>query len=800
MDRKIASAVLRYRTLFLIIITVLTVFFGWRAVHLKLSYDFEKLLPRSHPYVKTYKEFQETFGGANLITIEVAVKQGDIFNHETLNKIRKITDDIQFVPGIDRYKVISIGAKKIKETKATAWGMEKSPLLWPDVPQTPDRIQGLRRACMSDDSIYGILVSVDGKAALIMADVYEKGVDYQKIYKEIRKVTDREVDPNTTVHVCGEPIVVGEVIKAMPKIIWIFGISMILVLGILYLHFMNLRIPLLHITVSGATTLWGLGMMEILHFTLNPMTTMVPFLLMVISISHANQLIIRYVEKSALRGQGGIEAAEEALGEILKPGVAALGTNLAGFSVLAIIPIGAIQELAITASIGMCCAVIRDLTLLPILLSRMKNLGAHHNSKHFVGGLFEKAMTRISHSVFNKTERMVSLGIMVVLFGSGLYFARHMDIGSLHPGSPLFWETSRYNLDSKKINEDFYGTDAMSVVIQGEKGVLRDPALLALMETYQRFITGLPKVGGAISLVDVVKNINQKVHEDDPVWFVIPSTPKEVGGAYQLFYTGADPGDFEIFGTGELDSANIRVFFKDHTASTIRVALDETKRFFARNPPPGKAQVRLAGGLIGVLGAIGEVLEKYHMEATVLSFVVICLVVFLTFRSVMAVALICVPLGMVSVMSFAFMKLCHIELDINTLPIAALGMGLCVDYGIYLYGKIRSETARGGEFREVLDRAMVSCGSAVIVTGTTFTLGVIPWIFSDLRFQATMGVLLAFLFIMNMITSILVLPILIDIVKPKDIFSSLKERNMELMVSRRAGNPVVVDESVASGA
>ncbi|RJP21423.1 MAG: RND family transporter [Deltaproteobacteria bacterium] len=772
MDKKIASAIFRYRKPILLLMSVLTVLFAWRAAHLKLSYDFEKLLPRNHPYVKTYQEFQETFGGANLITIEVAVKQGDIFNYETLNKIRKITDDIQFIPGVDRYKVVSIGAKKIKDTKSTSWGIEKNPLLWPDVPKTPEAIQALRRTCMSDDTIFGVLVSIDGKAAMIMADVYEKGVNYQKIYAEIRKVLDREGDANTTIHVSGEPIVVGEVIKAMPKILWIFGISMLLVLGILYLHFMNLRIPVLHITVSGATTIWGLGLMEILHFTLNPMTTIVPFLLMVISISHANQMITRYAEKSILRGQGGIDTAEEALGEILVPGVAALGTNLAGFAVLAIIPIGTIQELAITASVGMVCAVIRDLTVLPLLLSYIPDLGKNHEKKHVVGGLFEKMLTRISHSIFNRTERVVVLGTMTVLFGLGAYYASHLDIGSLHPGSPLFWENSRYNRDTKKINEDFYGTDVMSVVIKGEPGVLREPEILHVMGNYQRFISGVPKVGGAISLVDMVKGVNQKVHEDDPVWFTIPSTAKEVGAAYYLFYSGADPGDFDIFGTNDLDSANIRVFFKDHTVGTINKALEETKRFFAENPLKA-GQVRLAGGLIGVLGAIGEVLGRYHLEATLLSYGLICAVTLVTFRSFIAMILVCVPLGMVSVMSFAFMKLFDIELDVNTLPIAALGMGLCVDYGIYLYGKIQSESRLGGTFKEVLDRAMVSCGSAVIVTGTTFTVGVILWVFSDLRFQATMGILLAFMFVMNMVTSILVLPILIDVVKPKDIFSYL---------------------------
>jgi predicted RND superfamily exporter protein len=160
----------------------------------------------------------------------VAARQGDIFNFEMLSKIRRITDELQYVPGVDRYKVISIGAKKIKETKATAWGMEKAPFLWPDVPNTPEAIQALKRACMSDDSVFGVLISVDGKAALIMADVYEKGVNYQQVYAGIRKIVDKEIDANTSIHVSGEPIV-WRGHQAMPKILWLFGVSILLVLG-----------------------------------------------------------------------------------------------------------------------------------------------------------------------------------------------------------------------------------------------------------------------------------------------------------------------------------------------------------------------------------------------------------------------------------------------------------------------------------------------------------------------------------------------------------------------------------------
>lgn len=780
MDKKVASLILRLRIPLLALVVVLTAFFGWRATHLKLSYDFDKLIPREHPYVKTYQEFQAIYGGANLISIEVAVKQGDIFNHETLSKIRKITDDLQFVPGVDRYKVNSIGAKKVKETKATAWGIEKNPLLWPEVPKTPEAMQALRRTCMSDDTIFGILVSIDGKKALIMADVYEKGVNYQQVYSDIRKIVNREADSNNTIYISGEPIVVGEVIKAMPKILWFFGLSILVVLGILYLHFRNFLIPLLHIAISGAATVWGLGLMETLHFTLNPMTIIVPFLVLVISVSHSNQMIIRYVEKSVHRGRGGVETAEVALGEIMIPGIAALGTNLAGFVVLVLIPIGVIQELAVTASLGMVCAVLLDILALPILLSFMPKLAANHKDQHVVSVWFEKLLMRISHSIFNRTERFVVLGFMVAFFIAGVILAGRITIGNLHPGSPLLWEDSRYNTDTKKINEDFFGTDVMSLVVQGDKGILREPEVLTWMERYQRFIAGVPKVGGAISLVDVVKGVNQKVHEDDPVWFVVPQTPKEVGAAYYLFYSGADPGDFEIFGTNDLDSANIRVFFKDHTTGTVQHALDVTKRYLKDNPLKS-VQFRLAGGIIGVLGAIQDVLAKYHMQATLLCYAIIWLVAILTFRSLMAAALICVPLGMVSMMSFAFMKIFEIELDINTLPVAALGMGLCVDYGIYLYGKIRSEAAGGGTYREVLDRAMVSCGSAVLVTGTTFSAAVILWLFSDLRFQAMMGILLAFMFIMNMLTSVLVLPILIDLLKPKDIFSVLEKNSPVLL-------------------
>ncbi len=178
---------------------------------LTISTNFNELLPQDHEYIKIHNEFRETFGGANFLVMMVSVKEGDIFNTKTLEKVRHITNELEKVPGVDRYKIISMASRKIKNPKITSWGMEATPLMWPEVPKTEQDMKKLKEAIYSNEAYYGSYVSFDSKKCLIFADFFEEELDYTKIKNELDRLRLETEDENTTVSIVGHPMHLGVV-------------------------------------------------------------------------------------------------------------------------------------------------------------------------------------------------------------------------------------------------------------------------------------------------------------------------------------------------------------------------------------------------------------------------------------------------------------------------------------------------------------------------------------------------------------------------------------------------------------
>jgi uncharacterized protein len=201
------------------------------------------------------------------------------------------------------------------------------------------------------------------------------------------------------------------------------------------------------------------------------------------------------------------------------------------------------------------------------------------------------------------------------------------------------------------------------------------------------------------------------------------------------------------------------LFLRDHRAETIERAVAAVKAWREKNPIEG-ADFRLAAGNVGVMAATNEevMAKEFPILAGVfLAVIVMCLI---TFRSVMGTVLVVVPLALVSVLVYAVMAIVGIGLKISTLPMVALGAGIGVDYGIYLFSRMQVCLNEGLSVREAYERTLRVTGSSIIFTGITLAIGVVTWVFSPLKFQADIGVMLTFMFLVNMLAAIVLLPAL----------------------------------------
>jgi predicted RND superfamily exporter protein len=293
--------------------------------------------------------------------------------------------------------------------------------------------------------------------------------------------------------------------------------------------------------------------------------------------------------------------------------------------------------------------------------------------------------------------------------------------------------------------------DMISVIVESVPNGCVDYDVVSLMDQFEARIRHVPGVQSIISLPSVAKLINAGYSEGSLKWRILPRNQQALAQAVSPIETS----------TGLLNSDGsvmpIIIFLADHTAETLQGVTDAVKEFAAAHPSP-KAKFRLASGNAGVMAATNEVVraaERPILHWVFGAVIVLCL---LTFRSVRAAACIVLPLAVVNYLAYAFMVYLGIGLKTSTLPMVALGVGIGVDYGIYIFARLSSALEAGEYFEDAAIRAFKEAGAAVVFTGLTLAIGVSTWVFSSLEFQADMGLLLTFMFLVNMLGAIVLMP------------------------------------------
>lgn len=753
--KKIAENIFNRRGPIIILLAAVTAFLGYQASQLEVSTDFTKMIPQDHPYMKAYSPYKENFGGGNQIKIEVSLKEGTVVNTQYLKLLKKINEDVMFVKGIDRLKVQSLVSPQTIYVSINEEGFDMGQVVPDNIPETEEGLAKIDNN-IKIARLQGRMVSMDMKSSLITAEVFETGVDYFSVYQQLNEIRDKYSGGNVSLHINGFAMVMGFVNDALPRILGLFFLAAIITFLILWRYFKKLRLALLPVSSGAIAVLWSLGISRLIGMQLDPMTTIVPFLVFAIGVSHGIQMINRFIEECRIHPEG-YDAARSALSGLLLPGSAALSTDVVGFLAIMFIPIGVIRELAISASLGVACIIIANLLAISLTLSFYPNVCTDEGSAKS-GGRMERFLQKFSKltSGENATKAIVFSAMLLII---GIASTMSMAVGDVNPGEPLLWEDSTYNKDAEKMMKDFmFGTDSMSVVVDGEEdGTCKKIEVLRIMDDFEWEIGKIPGVTFIMSPIILGRIVNEMFHEGNIRWRALPKIERDLG-AMLAMGGSTDNSDFMNMGCKYM---NIRIFLSDHKGDTIRRVIKKAKEFIQANPLPCGAKFVLAGGNAGVMAATNEEVADAQVPMLLLVYISIFVLVFVSYRKIKATLFIILPLILVSVLASAFMQLVGLGLNVNTLPVAAIGVGIGVDYGIYIYSRLKKELSRSENFEQAVLTTFRTTGTAVIVTAGTLCVGVLTWLLSELKFQADMGLLLGFIFLVNMLGAMILLPSLV---------------------------------------
>lgn len=768
LSSRFAGFIIRWRFAVIVLSCTLTLFFIFSLRNLSVRTRLGDLIPQQHPYVEVQKRLMEVFGGLNQVSIALVVKEGDIFSQDLLNKVVRITGKLYLMDGVNAGRIVSLSARKVKHTQISQDGFEVKRLMR-RAPETQFQMEGLKKKVMGNPMYFGPLVSKDLKATVIMVD-FEPEVTSRRIFKELGEITDKERDGNTEIYLAGRPILEGWMDYYLPKMGWIFLATGLIMIILLYCAFRSKRGVMLPVLSASMATIWGLGASVLLGYRLDPATILTPFFVLSLGVSHSVQFIKLYYELVKEGGLRGEEAARESLSHLFVPALTGVITDGIGFLSLVLVPLAMIKNMAVTSGIGVLALFFTTVTFIPAVLSCLPLPKKPEVEREERPNLLDALLGRITFLLHKPLLRWVTLGAFLILAAVGMKGASMLVIGDNETGSATLYPDSPYNRAELVINDKFMGTNPYFILVEGEgEEALIDRDVLMEMESLQKYLQqNIPEAGYALSLADYIKGLNMVMFAGDPGYFKIPDKNGTIAEYLFLYSISGFPGDFDPVVSPNYQYANIKVDFRDHRSDTVKRALFHTREWIEKFHTVDSVEFLYAGGEIGVLGAVNEIIEETLPSNLLQVAVLVFICVAIAYRSFVGGFLMLFPLLFNILVVFGIMGLTGISLTIETLPVAALSIGRGVDYSLYVTTRIKEELSSypGISWEEAIKRALVTSGKAVFFTGTTIAVGSFTWFFSDVRLQARLGLNLGYLTCLNMIGALILLPLLLYLLKP----------------------------------
>jgi hypothetical protein len=743
----------------IVLFALVTLFMGWNAVtSLKVDAGFSKQLPLEHEYMATFLDHYEDFGGADRILIALVAESGDMFTTEFFQALKQATDSVFFISGVDRARVTSIFTPNVRYLEVTEEGIEAGDVIPADFQPTAAGLERVKENILKA-GIVGRLVANDFSGAIISAQLLEinpetqERLDYFDVARQLEdEVRARIESDQIKVRIIGFAKVVGDIKEGANRIVLFFGVALFITAILVFIYSQSLKLTIVPLVCSITAVIWELGMLPLLGFGIDPMGLLVPFLVFAIGVSHGVQMISGFAAET-YDGADPETASRTTFRRLLVPGGIALISDTIGFITILFIDIRIIQEMAITASLGVACIILTNLVLLPVLISYT------HPGPQYKAKLENRAaqMRPLWHGLAGVATRgpaAAIIAVAAVLFVFGAWKGSQVRIGDLHAGVPELRPDSRYNLDSQDVTRRFsIGVDLINVIVEaGENGCINYP-VMDVIDRFAWHMQNVPGVQAVVALPQVARIVTAGWNEGYPPWRVLSRNEQVLVQALARVETSSG------LLNRDCSVIPVMVFTEDHKAETIERVVREVKAWRAEFAIEG-TEFRLATGNVGVMAAMNEEVSASQFPILIYVFGAVILLCWASFRSLRAVACIVIPLALVSLLAYALMAFLDIGLKVNTLPVAALGVGIGVDYGIYIYSRFQYFLREGASIERAYAMTLRVTGNAVVFTGITLAIGVFTWVFSPLQFQADMGILLTFMFLVNMFGAILLLPAL----------------------------------------
>ncbi len=822
--RVVEPPIFKTRLLTLGILVLLTLYFGFNAARIHPDAGWLKSIPLDHPYMQTFQKYYRDFGGANSVLFALIKDKGtgDIYEADFMKKMEEATNDIFFMPGVDRARVMSIFTPNVTYVENIEGGLAGSNVIPADYAPTPEMLEKVK-SNVGKAQVIGRLVTEDQRGALIVSELLEydpdtgEKLDYFQVGEYLESLRAKYEKDGVKVHIIGFAKIVHDMTNAALQVTLFFLLALFMTGALLWAYTGNFKLAMLPMICSIVAVIWEFGGLSALGYGLDPFSILVPFLVLAVSVSHGVQYANAWVAEID-HGRDRFNASLETFRRLAIPGTVALITDVAGFATIYLINIQVIREMSINAAIGVAAIIVTNKILMPILLTfiEIKDLEGFKRGQE----MRENLLSPIWNFLARATDRGPAIIILLIsglVLGWSVWMKPALKIGDAIEGVPELRPDSRFNQDFRQIIGNFeIGVDQLKVIAETRPNGCVDYELMKQIDNFEWLMQAQDGVHSTMSLLTYAKLVYQGLSEGRLNALVLPRNKFALAQATALV-----PTTTGIL-NDDCDAMAVFIFTTDHKAETIERLVQVIKDFNADNSasfyaasdvtPEYCAQKRelfsefrhlegevfdlaksgsedakidkakakrnevreqydamdkncpvefaLASGNVGVMAATNEVVHEQELQVVLWVYAVILVFMWLSFRSVAGVLVVVLPLSLVSTMAYAVMAVLDIGMKVATLPVVALAVGIGVDYGIYVYSETAAALNEGRTLKEAFRYTLGRTGKAVVFIGVSLGLSVATWLMSELQFQIDMGIMLMFMFTANMFGAIMILPAL----------------------------------------
>jgi predicted RND superfamily exporter protein len=757
-----------HRSFVLLACALVTIVLGFQLARLELNANFEKMIPVTHPYIANSLKYKEDLAGlGNAVRIAVQTKGDSIYDSRYLATLQKISDEVFLLPGVDRVNMKSLWTPSTQWVGVTEEGMEGGPVIPNDYRGDPPSLAQVQLNVERSGEV-GQLVALDGKSTIIFVPLLDKdpktgkALDYRALSDSLESIRKKYEGPEVSLHITGFAKVVGDLITGLKQVLTFFALAIVIATAMLYWYTRCVRSAALVVACSLVAVIWQLGLLPMLGFKLDPYSVLVPFLVFAIGMSHGAQKMNGIMQDIG-RGMHKLVAARFTFRRLFLAGLTALLCDAVGFAVLIVIKIEVIRELAAIASIGVAVLVFTNLILLPVLLSyvgvsktaarRSLRAEAEQDGPKHALWKFLDLFTR-------KGWALAAILVAAALAATGYAVSLNLQVGDLDPGAPELRADSRYNKDNAYISGHYAASsDVYAVMVKTPDNGCANYDVLMKVDGLEWQLRQLEGVDSTQSLAGLNRRVLVGLNEGSPKWFDLVQSQTTLN----MVTASAPRGLYN----GTCNLLTLYVYLKDHKADTLERVTRSVEEFAAANNDKDMTFL-LAAGPAGIEAATNIVVKRASHEMLFWVYGAVILLCLITFRSVRAVICAILPLALTSILCEALMVKLNMGIKVATLPVIALGVGIGIDYALYIMTITLSCMRSGATLSRAYYEALLFTGKVVMLTGITLAISVATWIFSPIKFQADMGIMLAFMFLWNMLGSLILLPALACFLLPNN--------------------------------